>query len=115
MPSNKPSKIEQKVMASVGTIYTARILTGTMALEIYALVLSIWAIGRLAWVAKVFANFALVEKAGFASTANFVVSALEHAHLGVQIALVVAAAACIALVRDFAITLRQSQTPAYRW
>jgi len=96
----EPSKIESRVMANVGAIYTARSLTGTTALKVYALILSIWAIGRFAWVARVFDNLAAVEKSGIGSTLNFVVYALEHAHLGVQIALLVAAVAFIALVRD---------------
>jgi len=100
MLNNTNRKVEQRVMANVGAIYTVRSLTGTTALKLYTLILSIWAIGRFAWVARVFDNFTVVEKSGFGSTANFAVYALEHAHLGVQVALVVAALALAMLARD---------------
>jgi len=87
-------------MGNVGAIYVGRALTGTRALSLYAIILSVWAIGRMAWVAKVFANFAMVERAGTGAAAKFVVYALEHAHLGVQLALLVAAVAFAALVAD---------------
>jgi len=87
-------------MGNVGAVYIGRALTGTRALAVYALILSVWAIGRFAWVAKVFDNFAMVERAGMGASTKFVVYALEHAHLGVQIALLVAAVAFVALIAD---------------
>ena len=96
------STIEQSVMASVGVVYFARVLTGTTALKVYAFILSLWVVGRLVWVSKVFANFVEVEKGGFSSMSNFVLYAIEHTHLGVQLALLVAAVAFVSLAVEAA-------------
>jgi len=91
------SKIERQVMASVGAVYFARTLTGTTALKVYAFILSMWVVGRLVWVSKVFANFVTVEKGGLGAVSNFVWYAVEHTHLGVQLALLVAGVAVVSL------------------
>lgn len=106
------SKIERNVMASVGAVYFGRVLTGTTALKVYAFILSMWVVGRLVWVSKVFANFVEVEKGGFASMSSFVLYAVEHTHLGVQIALLVAAAAFISLAVQ---ALRAATEPAHSY
>ena len=95
-------------MANVGVIYTARTLTGTVALKIYALILSVWAIGRLVWVSRVFDNFFAVEQHGFGALSNYFLSSLTHAHLAVQAVLVVAAVAFISLIVD---AVRSATTP----
>jgi hypothetical protein len=98
--SNHVSKIEQQVMAGVGTIYSARKLTGLTALKIYALILSVWGIGRLVWVSKVFDNFFAVEKNGIGAISNYLLYAVEHTHLAVQLTLLVAAVAAVSLLVD---------------
>lgn len=102
------SKIERQVMAGVGSIYIARTLTNTTALKIYALILSVWMFGRLVWVSKVFDNFFAVEKNGVGSVGNYLLYAIEHTHLAVQLTLLVAAVAFIGLVID---TVRSLATP----
>jgi hypothetical protein len=106
------STIERNVMASVGAVYFARTLTGTTALKVYAFILSMWVVGRLVWVSKVFENFATVEKGGLASMSNFVLYAVEHTHLGVQIALLVAAIAFVSLAVD---TVRKLAEPTHSY
>lgn len=102
------SKIEQQVMAGVGAIYVARTLTNTTALKIYALILSVWMFGRLVWVSKVFNNFFAVEKNGFGAISNYLLYAVLHTHLAVQLTLLVAAVAFIGLVID---AVRSLATP----
>lgn len=94
------SKIEQRVMANVGTIYMGRALTGTTALKVYALILSVWMLGRLVWVAKISQNFWNVEKNGLGSMGNYFVYSVEHTHLAVQLTLLIAAVAAIGLAVD---------------
>ena len=99
------SKIEQQVMASVGTIYLGRKLISSTALKFYALVVAAYALVQFTWVHKVFANWAHV---GLAGSWQFVSYAVLHTHLPVQIALVVVAVAGISLVRDMARSLTHS-------
>lgn len=94
------STIERQVMASVGTIYAARQLTSLTALKVYALILSLWGIGRLVWVSKIFANFMQVEKSGAGAITNYTLYAVEHTHLAVQLALLVAIVAAVSLALD---------------
>jgi len=99
------SKIEQQVMASVGTIYLGRKLASATALKLYTLVAAAYALVQFTWVHKVFANWAHV---GLAGSWQFVTYAVLHTHLPVQIALVVLAVAGISLVRDMARSLGHS-------
>jgi len=94
------NNIERQVMASVGVIYTARSLVGPVALKVYVLALSLWSIGRLVWVSKVFDNFAIVSKGGIESLALFGLSALTHTTVIVQFALIVAIVALVGLCID---------------
>lgn len=96
------NKIEQNVMASVGLIYAFRTLTGLRALKLYVLILSLWGIMRLVWVSKVAENFLVAEKAGIAGISNYILVALSHAHLGVQIVLVIGVLAAGSLFLDVA-------------
>ncbi|MBX4192318.1 hypothetical protein KW798_02410, partial [Candidatus Parcubacteria bacterium] len=50
------SKIEQQVMASVAAIYTVRQLFSRTALKLYVCAASLWGLGQLVWVSKVFEN-----------------------------------------------------------
>lgn len=101
------SNIERQVMASVGAIYTARALTSVTALKVYTIILSIWAVGKLVWVSKVFENFWAVEKNGIGAIANFFISALVHAQVSVLLVLLVAAIAFTSLVTDRLATPRR--------
>lgn len=87
-------------MASVGVIYTARSLVGPVALKIYLLALSLWSIGRLVWVSKVFDNFGTVSKGGLESIATFSLVAVTHTTVVVQLALVVTMATLVGLCID---------------
>ena len=88
-------------MASVAVIYTARKLLSRTALELYVLAVSAIALWQLVWVHKVFANFFAVEKNGLGSVATYLVYAVEHTHLAVQLTILVAALAFVALLVDF--------------
>jgi hypothetical protein len=94
------SKIEQQVMASVAVIHTGRLLVSRIALECYALAMATVALWQFTWVHKVLANFAVVERGGLGSMANYFAYAFLHTHLATQFALVVAAVAAAALVID---------------
>jgi hypothetical protein len=94
------TRMEQKVMANVGAIYTGRVLTGMTALKVYALILSVWGVGRLVWVSKVFQNFLIVEKNGAGSIFNYAVSSLTHTHVAVLAVLFVGTVAFVSLVVD---------------
>lgn len=93
------SKIEQQVMASVGTIYTARRLVGPTALKLYVSVAALYGLGQLVWVQRVFENMAAVGLGGFA---NYAVNALLHTDVLVQLTLGVFVVAVVLLVRDLA-------------
>lgn len=91
------SKIEQQVMASVGTIYTTRRLTSASALKLYVCVASLWGLGQLVWVARVFEN---LSRVGVEGAAQFALSAVTHAHLPVLLVLAVLAVTGASLLRD---------------
>ncbi len=97
-------------MASVGTVYATRQLTSTAALKVYALILSLWAVGRLVWVSKVFENFVQVEKSGIGAISNYMLYAVEHTHLAVQLALLVAILAAASLALDAIRSLGASES-----
>ncbi len=94
------SKIEQQVMASVVVIYTARALAGRRAVEWYVLGASTLALWQLVWVHKVFENFLAIEKNGLGSIVTYLLTAVTHTHLAVQLTLAVATIAFIFLILD---------------
>jgi hypothetical protein len=94
------SRIKQNVMASVALIYAIRTLFGATALKLYVLAASVWGIGKLVWVSKIFENLAAVEKSGLAAMGNFALAAIEHASTSVQLVLLVAAVAAFSLLFD---------------
>jgi hypothetical protein len=100
--------IKTRVMANVAVIRAARVLTSMPALKIYALILSVWGIGRLVWVSKVFENFFAVWQNGFGSALEYLLVAIRHAEFGVQGLLLVSAIAAISLFVD------ATRTPARR-
>ena len=87
-------------MASVGLVYAARTLLGLRALKLYALILSLWGIMKLVWISKVAENFVIAEKAGLSGLGNYVLVALEHAHLAVQLVLIICILASVSLFLD---------------
>ena len=102
------TKIEQQVMAGVGTIYAARQLVSATALKLYVCTLSLYGLGRLVWVSKVFENW---QHVGLQGTFEFVSAAVLHTHLPVQIALTVLFVAGLGLIRD----LSRLGTPSHRF
>lgn len=84
-------------MANVALIYTLRKLMSKTALELYIFVASVWALGQLVWVSKVFENLA---DAGVAGSAQFVVAAVLNTDTLVQLVLVVGVFAAFLLARD---------------
>ena|SRR6185437_5962240 len=105
------SRIEEQVMASVGVVYTARLLFSRVALECYALAAAAVVLWQLTWVHKVFANLATVGHEGAGAVGQYLSYAFLHTHLATQLALIVALAASIALVIDAA---RSFATPRHR-
>lgn len=96
------SKIEQNVMAAVGTIYIARTLLSGTALKLYTLAFSVLAFSKLVWVSKIFENLREVAQGGTASVGNFFLAAFGHAHISVQVTLLIAMVAAVLLAVDLA-------------
>ncbi|HEV7449758.1 MAG TPA: hypothetical protein VGP13_04460 [Candidatus Paceibacterota bacterium] len=99
------SKIEQQVMASVGVIYTARAVVSATAFKLYALVASVWVLGALVWVARVEENLFNAMNGGVLAVGNFVLYAVTHTSLPVQMVLLVAALAFVSLALDLVRTV----------
>lgn len=89
-------------MANVLVIYLARKATGPTALKCYTLLLSLWGMGRLVWVSKVVENFSIVAESGVLAVGNFMLVAVEHAHISVQLTLAVFVLAGVWLLLDLA-------------
>ena len=96
------SKIERQVMASVGVVYTARLLVSRIAVELYALAAAGIALWQFTWVHHVLANWAQV---GAAHTVQYLSYAFVHTQLATQLAVVVAAIAASAFIVDAIRTL----------
>ena len=105
---NTPTTIEQRVMANVGVIYSARKVFSATALKAYILVLSALVLWKLVWITKVMQNFAIVEKNGIAAVGNYMVYAVVHTHPVVQLTLAIGA---IAFMMLFADLFRATATP----
>lgn len=91
------SRIEQQVMASVGTIYTARALVSASALKLYVCAVALYGLGQLVWVSRVLENLGRV---GIGNAAQFVFSAVLTTDFLVQAVLAVFLVAGISLMRD---------------
>ncbi len=87
-------------MASVGVIHTARRIVSPVALKVYALVASVYALGVLVWVSKIAENFAHVMNGGILAVGNFVLSAVTHTSGLVQLVLLVVMLALLSLAAD---------------
>ncbi len=105
------SKIEQQVMAGVAVVYAARKLTSRLALECYALALSVAGLAFFASLPHVFANLAQVAQGGAVSIGVFFISAVLGTKLVVQLALLIGAVALVAMGVDIA----RSSAPARRF
>ncbi|MSR70548.1 hypothetical protein EXS62_00705 [Candidatus Kaiserbacteria bacterium] len=92
------SKIEQQVMASVATVYTARQLVSSTALKLYVCALSLYGLVQLVWVHRVFDNMARV---GLDGLGTFALSAVTHTSTLVQLTLAVFVVAGVSLFLDF--------------
>lgn len=102
--------IQRQVMAAVALVYAARIATSATALKVYVVLVSIGVLARLVWVAKVFQNFATVEKNGVVPTGHYVLFAVQHTNLAVQLTLLVAAVAFVGLIFDTVRSLSTRRT-----
>ena len=98
------TKIEQNVMANVALIYTLRKLVSYTALELYIFIASLWVVGQLVWVSKVFENLAT---AGVGGSAQFIISAVLNTDVIVQAVLAVGVCAAFLLTLDIV----RSSTP----
>lgn len=104
------STIEQKVMASVGVIYTWRRLTSAAALRAYVLMLCAGGIAALVSVSNVLQNFiASLESGRIDHVATFIYVAVTSTALPVQLALTVA----IAVLCSFAFDMARRAGPRY--
>jgi hypothetical protein len=104
------SKIEQRVMASVGVIYGVKQLVSATAIKLYVLVASVWTLGALVWVARVEQNFMTALHGGLPKVLPYMEVALTHTSLYVQLALIVAAVAGISFLLDIVRGLTSRQT-----
>lgn len=91
------SKIEQKVMASVGAIYIGRKLVSLTAIKLYILCVSLIAIASLVSVPHVFANLTQVGPTGLYT---FAVAAALNTKLLVQLGLLACTLVGISFVAD---------------
>jgi uncharacterized membrane protein YqhA len=91
------SNIETQVMASVATIYTARMLISATAFKLYAAVTALYGLGQLVWVSRVFENLGRV---GIEHAGTFALSALMNTDFYVQATLLVLVVAGLSLARD---------------
>jgi len=87
-------------MAAVAAIYITRTLLSLTALKVYMIILAVWGIARLVWVSRVVENFYTVEQSGAAAAGRFLLAAVSHAQLGVQIALLIMVIAGVSLLLD---------------
>ncbi len=87
-------------MASVRMIYAARKLITVTALKAYVLVAAILSIWKLVWVTRVEENFLHIANGGILAMGNFVLSAITHTSLVVQLVLFIAAFSFFLFVKD---------------
>ena len=81
-PKYSMSKIEKNVMSVVAAIYAWRLATSFTALRIYLCVASVWAIGQLVWVTKIFEN---VSHVGLSNFPQFMLGAVLNTEFLVQV------------------------------
>src|SRR6266404_5533022 len=93
--------IEQKVMANVAVIYTARRLMSPTALKCYVFVLSVVGITFFVSVPHIAQNFEYVSRGGIGSITAFLISAILGTTIVVQVGLLLGFAAFVSLIGDF--------------
>jgi hypothetical protein len=94
------TKLEQNVMAGVRVIYMARKLTSPRALALYALALSVLGISLFVSLPNVATNFTQVASQGWNGISTFLLFAVLHTKVFVQLALVAGTLAFCALMVD---------------
>ena len=97
---NDNSSISHTVMRRVRRIYLLRTAIPALCLSGLVFALSLLAIGREVWVAKILANMPSV--ADVPAVLRFLASAFAHTDLAVQVLVVVATGALVWLARAFA-------------
>lgn len=100
------STIEQKVMGSVAVIHTFRRATSATALKVYTCVVSLYGLGSLVWVSKVWGNMANM---GPAALLQFWVSAFVQTDLAVQVLFVAMVVSAVWLAFDMARSFAQPE------
>lgn len=91
------TNIERNVMASVAVIYTVRKLLSPLALQWYALAISVVGIAMFVSVPNVAQNFQAVAGGGVSSIMTFVFSAILSTTVVVQLWLLLGSAAILSL------------------
>ena len=99
-------------MASVGIIYTARMLTSRLALECYALVLSFAGAAYFVSLPNVVSNFGHVAQGGLVNVGAFLVAAVLGTKFVVQVAVLVGAVAFVGMLADI---MRSKTSPTRRF
>lgn len=100
------SKIEQRVMASVGAVYALRQLVSASAVKLYICLAAAYVLAQLVWVHRIFENLSQV---GLGHAAQFFLVAVLNTNFLVQATLLVLAVAGWSFVRD----LMSSSRPAF--
>lgn len=95
------SNLEQRIMANVAMIYTARKLVGKTALKCYVLLACFAGIAFFVSLPHVAHNFGDVAHGGVGSIALFILTAVLSTTILVQIALLLSAAAFVSLITDY--------------
>lgn len=103
------STIEQKVMASVGVIYTARRLASMTALKVYALALSCVGLVAFVSVSNVLHNFVDAMSGGVGKVFSYSFVAVTSTTLPVQAVLMVGVLALLSLAADMARSLKEQK------
>lgn len=92
------SKIKQRVMRRVRIMHTLRPLTSPMALAALVLLVSLYELGRLVFVAQVFRNMPAVEDVS--ALAQFFVAAFLNTEFIVQICTILTIVALAFIAKD---------------
>lgn len=104
-----PSNIEKTVMRRVTRIRVLRALLSNAVLAVAVLGSSLWGIGRLVWVSKVFEN----GPQDLVGHAQYLFYAFVHTHLPVEVLTLLVLAALIVLARETARALTHLVIPAH--
>jgi hypothetical protein len=95
------TSIEQRVMANVAVIYTARKMLSRTALKAYVFFLSLVGVAFFVSVPHITQNLEKVAHGGVGSVALFIFTAILSTTIIVQIALLLGAIAFASFVADF--------------